>query len=202
MTLARAKPAQQERSRRTRDKLLAAGHKLLARKSWGELAVTSIAKAAGCSVGSFYARYGSKEEFFEALCADFLDGRIRELDHFWDELPTDADLAQALVANVVGSVTDHRNLWQAALTRATTEPEFWAPFRETGMDIFRKAVEHQEGRLGRPLSDQERQRLRFAQLLLNSYINNTVMVRPGPFSFDEEGVINELTRAVRLVAEL
>lgn len=202
MALARAKPAQQERSRRTRDKLLAAGHKLLARKNWSELSVTAIAKTAGCSVGSFYARYGSKEEFFEALCADFLDLRTRDLEQFWDELPVEADLAEALVANVVNSVKDHRNLWQAALTRATTEPQFWAPFREAGMSIFRRVIEHQERRIGRRLDEQERHRVRFAQLLLNSYINNTVIVRPGPFSFEEEQVIGELTRAVRLVGEI
>lgn len=202
MSLARAKPVRQERSRRTRDRLLAAGHALLREKPWAELSVTAIARKAGCSVGSFYARYGSKEEFFEALCADFLDSRNRYQEAYWDNVTEDMDLARALVHNVLNIIKDHRNLWQAALTRAALEPEFWDLFRETGLTVFRKFTAHMEARLGRPLTEEERQRARFAQILVNSYINNTVILQPGPFRLEDDRVIDELARAVTLVAEI
>jgi AcrR family transcriptional regulator len=202
MSLARAKPVRQERSRRTRDKLLAAGHALLAEKTWAELSVTAIAKRAGCSVGSFYARYGSKEEFFQALCADYLDQRNRNLETYWAAVTDDMDLGRALVTNVVNSIKDHRNLWQAALTRSALEPKFWDMFRGTGLAVFQKFVEHLEARRGRPLTEDEAKRARFAQLLLNGYINNSVMVQPGPFRLEDRQVIDELARAVALVAEI
>src|SRR5690606_39367305 len=102
--------------------MLAAVHTQLREKPCAELSVTAIAKRAGCSVGSFYARYGSKEEFFEALCADYLDQRNRDLEAYWDTITPEMDLARALVTNVVNSVKHHRNLWQAALTRSALEP--------------------------------------------------------------------------------
>jgi AcrR family transcriptional regulator len=202
MTLARAKPVRQERSRRTRDRLLAAGHALLSEKPWAELSVTAIAKRAGCSVGSFYARYGSKEEFFEALCADYLDSRNRDIDAYWNGVTADQNLAHALVTNVVNSIKNHRNLWQAALTRSALEPHFWDLFRGTGMAVFTHFTGHLETRRDRPLTEEEIKRARFAQLLLNGYINNTVMVQPGLYRLEDEEVIDELTRAVALVAEI
>jgi len=202
MSLARARPVRQERSRRTRDKLLAAGHALLRDKPWAELSVSMIARKAGCSVGSFYARYGSKEEFFQALCADFLDSRIEYQETYWETVTDDTDLSRALVNNVLTIIKDHRNLWQAALTRAALDPKFWDIFRQSGITVFEKFAAHLEKRRGRPLNQAERERARFAQILVNSYINNTVMLQPGPFRLEDERVIDELARAVSLVAEI
>ena len=48
------RPAKQERSRATRDRLLAAGFGLVETRDFDALSVAEIAAAAGCSVGAFY----------------------------------------------------------------------------------------------------------------------------------------------------
>jgi len=60
-------PVKQDRAQKTRDRLLAAGFKLLRRKHFDELSVADIARAAGCAVGSFYLRFVDKDQYFQAL---------------------------------------------------------------------------------------------------------------------------------------
>jgi AcrR family transcriptional regulator len=51
------RPVKQLRARRSRDRLLDAGQKLVARRPFDQLSVADIAGAARCSVGAFYLRY-------------------------------------------------------------------------------------------------------------------------------------------------
>src|SRR3569832_1959220 len=57
-------PVKQDRAQKTRDRLLAAGFKLLRRKHFDELSVADIARSAGCAVGSFYLRFVDKDQYF------------------------------------------------------------------------------------------------------------------------------------------
>jgi len=59
--MADARQAKQDRSRRTFEKTLQATEELLQRKPFERIAISDIVEAAGSSVGSFYARFGSKE---------------------------------------------------------------------------------------------------------------------------------------------
>src|SRR5215475_13603471 len=73
-------PVRQTRGRRTRDRLLNAGQKLIARHSIDALAVADIARAAKCSVGSCYLRFRDKDAFVRALIAQYLaEGRTATL---------------------------------------------------------------------------------------------------------------------------
>ncbi|MBX5460246.1 MAG: TetR/AcrR family transcriptional regulator [Steroidobacteraceae bacterium] len=202
MKFAKPRPVRQERSRETRDSLLAAANRLLQKRMWSELAVTDIAEAAGSSIGSFYARYGDKESFFEALCAQFVERRSREVEAFWASLPPDADLATEVVNSVLGFVLRERKLWHAALVRGASEPKFWEALRDIGLKVCDHIVQHQERRIGRKLTAEERRRIRTAQLLLNGFVNNAVLVRVVPLSANDKVMRAELIRAFRLVAGL
>jgi AcrR family transcriptional regulator len=70
-------PPQQNRSRRTLDRLLEASESLLKRKRFEEISVAELAREPRSSVGSFYARFPGKDALL-----DFLDGRAR---WFWDD---------------------------------------------------------------------------------------------------------------------
>src|SRR5579872_7327847 len=73
-------PVRQRRGQRTRDRLLDAGQRLIARRSVDALSVADIARAANCSVGSFYLRFRDKDAFFRALIAQYLaEGRAATL---------------------------------------------------------------------------------------------------------------------------
>ena len=68
-------PAKQNRSRKTRDALLAAGWKLLAKTSWDQLSVNDIVAEANSSVGSFYSRFADKDSYFDSLASQWLERR-------------------------------------------------------------------------------------------------------------------------------
>ena len=55
--IAGVRPVKQPRGRRTRDRLLNAGQKLIRERAFETLSVADIARAAECSVGAFYLRF-------------------------------------------------------------------------------------------------------------------------------------------------
>jgi AcrR family transcriptional regulator len=58
---------QQARSRRTLERIIASAHRLLSREGPDGLTVTGLAREAGASVGSFYARFEGREELIRYL---------------------------------------------------------------------------------------------------------------------------------------
>ena len=70
------KPPLQARSRATMERLIRVGHQMLAEDSLN-LGVTEIARRAGCSVGSFYARFSGKRDFLHRLHRELLDDWAR-----------------------------------------------------------------------------------------------------------------------------
>ena len=62
---------QQKRSRQTAGLFVAAALELLKDRTFAELSVAEIAAAAKRSVGAFYQRFGSKDDFLETLLTDF-----------------------------------------------------------------------------------------------------------------------------------
>jgi AcrR family transcriptional regulator len=57
-------PHQQARSEATFQAFIAAGRKALKDKTFDQMAIGDIARAAGLSVGAFYGRFENKEAFF------------------------------------------------------------------------------------------------------------------------------------------
>ena len=68
-----ARRIKQPRGRRTYDALIETGFKLLEQNDLESIPIAELAKAAGYSVGAFYARFESKDEFFEAMIAHHLE---------------------------------------------------------------------------------------------------------------------------------
>src|SRR4029078_11181547 len=77
-------PVKQNRSQKTRDRLLAAGFKLLRRKDFDQLSVADIARAANCAVGSFYQRFFDKDQYFFALAEMRREQSRSQLDEWYD----------------------------------------------------------------------------------------------------------------------
>lgn len=65
---------QQERSIETRDKIIEAGYSLFSKKGYYKTTSKQIAKAAGVSIGSFYAYFTDKKELFKFILIDYLAG--------------------------------------------------------------------------------------------------------------------------------
>ncbi|HUK01024.1 MAG TPA: TetR/AcrR family transcriptional regulator [Steroidobacteraceae bacterium] len=173
-------PTKQARSRKTRDALIAATWKQLQKHPWQDIAINDVVKAAGCSVGAFYARFSDKEALLEALSAEWLEMRRNERARGFASLAADADYAAFAIMNTYQHLMHYQNFWRAALVKGATDPVYWAPFRELGTQTVQMTIERHEQHIGRKLSEAESKRIRFAFQMANGAINNGIVNRPGP----------------------
>ncbi|HTY93293.1 MAG TPA: TetR/AcrR family transcriptional regulator [Steroidobacteraceae bacterium] len=201
-TLSAPLPAKQDRSRRTRDALLAAGWKLLGRTSWDQLSVNDIVAEAKSSVGSFYSRFADKESYFDSLALQWLERRRAHNQVLYERLRCTDDYVAAVVMDVYRSILGCRNFWHAAMIRAVRVPEFWVPFRESGLRRIREFTRLRTEELGRELTARETQDIRFAFQMVNGVINNGILNRPGPIMLETREFEVALLRGFRAVAGL
>ena len=189
----------QSRAGKTRDRLLAAGFKLLRRKHFEELSVADIARAAGCAVGSFYLRFADKDQYFLAIAEMRRVVSRAQLDSWYEGAKLDTIVARA-VARDLEFVLEHPNMWRAALRKGTTDPDFWQEFRELGRQSVDRFIECYAQLLGRPLTNGEMEHVRFAFQVLRGTLNNTLMNQPGPLQLEDAAFRRQIERAFRLVA--
>jgi AcrR family transcriptional regulator len=194
------KTIRQKRGQKTYDALVRTGFKLLRKQEFDEITVAELAKSAGYSVGAFYARFRSKDEFFEALVAFHVHERREVRRRFFAEL----DLQEVVVTLVDDLVTyywDKRRFWRAALMRSMRDPDFWEPVRKLSHEVADGLIAKIERETGRKPTATEETNLRFAYQMALGLINNTIINRPGPIFMDQKEFIDSLTRAFRLVAD-
>ena len=195
-------PAKQNRSRKTRDALLAAGWKLLATTSWDRISVTDLVAEADSSVGGFYSRFADKDSYFDSLASEWLQRRRVHSDALYRRLKCTDPYVAAVVLDVYKNVIGSRNFWHAAIMRGVSVPEFWVPFRESGLLRIKEFIRLRRDELGRALSAQESRDIRFAFQMVNGVINNGVLNRPGPIMLETREFEVALLRSFRAVAGL
>lgn len=194
-------PVKQDRAQKTRDRLLAAGFRLLRKKNFDELSVADIAKAAGCAVGSFYLRFVDKDQYFLAVAETRRNQSRARLEHWYDGV-TLAGLVSRAIERELDFVLEHPNLWRAALKRGTTDPLFWEEFRELGRQSVSKFIETYSALIGRKVSDAEAENIRFAFQVVRGTVNNTLINQPGPLKLDDPAFRRQIERAFRLVGDI
>lgn len=178
--LRRPLPTKQDRSRKTRDALIAAAWKLLQAHPWEVISINDLVKAAGCSVGAFYARFADKEALFESLASEYLEERWAQREKGFASLAGDADYAAHAILASYHHLMRYQNFWRAALVKGASDQVFWEPFRTSGLRTMQLTVDCHERRLGRTLTEEEIGRIRFAFQMANGAINNGIINRPGP----------------------
>src|SRR5690606_18528046 len=125
------------------------------------ITIAELAQAAGYSVGAFYARFKSKDEYFDALIAHHLEERTRTRGRMFEELPDDVWIHE-LIADAVSYYWKRRRFWRAALIRSIHDPDFWQPIREHGHELATNFVKRIERQAGRKLRKKEEMNVRFA----------------------------------------
>lgn len=192
------RPVKQTRGRRTRDRLLAAGHRLVATRDIDALSVADIARGAHCSVGAFYQRFRDKDAFFRALIAQYLaEGREQTLalDGAYDE----NEYITAVVTMTMVRFRRYAGLIRAAISKRMEDASVWEPIRRHGhfnADCF---INWLAKRKGRPLTVDEDLTVRFAFQVLYGTLNNAILNQPGPIDIEEAAFLIQLERAFRLV---
>jgi AcrR family transcriptional regulator len=194
-----ARPApSQDRSRLTAERFVAAALKLLEASTFEALSVADIAREAGRSVGAFYQRFGSKDDFLTVLLDDYFERGEVVSDRVLAE-GKDESVTEALLAENFEALIRNRNLWHAALRRSAQDPTFWSQFHGIG----RRRLQLLANRLGEvrgmPLSEDEFLRLGVALQVFNSVINNQMINTPGPLTLTSPDFLPALIRIFRAV---
>ena len=125
----------QDRSRRTLEKIGRAVEELLATRSFDDISVNDIVRRARCSIGSFYARFASKDDLlpylYERYDAD-LRPRIqaRAAPSEWEHLSFRETVA-LVVGHTVDMYLERRHLLRAVALLARTTPTAVNPAART-----------------------------------------------------------------------
>jgi AcrR family transcriptional regulator len=173
-------PTKQDRSRKTRDALMAATWKLLQTQPWQAISINDIVKAAGSSVGAFYSRFMDKEALLEAMGAEWLETRWAQRATGFASLGPAEDFAAYAILSSYHHLLRYQNFWRAVLVKGATDPVFWEPFRASGRQTMQLTIDCHRQRIGRELTEEETGQIRFAFQMANGVINNGIVNRPGP----------------------
>ncbi len=198
--LGQPRPARQARSQKTRDLLLAAGWKLLGQQPWETITINAIVAAARSSVGAFYARFADRDAYFESLAAQWIARAEERRDRLSTTLDCRDDYAAIIIRDSYRALLEARYFWHAALVRGATHPQFWKPFRESGLRRIERVIELRGAALGRALTPTETRHIRFAFQMVNGVINNSIVNRPGPIMPGTPEFETELVRGFKAVA--
>jgi AcrR family transcriptional regulator len=190
----------QDRSKKTYDTLVKTCFKLLKKQDFNSITVADLAKSAGYSVGAFYARFRSKDEFFDAMIAYHFENRGEALARIFSIFPNNK-LIDELIKDIILYFSVNQNFWRAALVRSMRDPDFWTPIRQSGHNVATKVIERLSEQAGRSLTEEEETNLRFAFQITLGTINNSIINQPGPIFMNQQLFIEKLTRAFRLVSD-
>jgi AcrR family transcriptional regulator len=190
----------QNRSKKTYDALITTGFQLLKKQEFDSITVAKLSQSAGYSVGAFYARFRSKDEFFDAMVTHHLVDRKAFVDHLFSTLHND-DLIDELIKDMVHYFWINHKFWRAALVRSTRDPGFWVPIRQSGHDLASRVIARLSEQANRPLTDLEKTNVRFAFQIIFGTINNTIINQPGPIFMNQKLFLEKLSRSFRLVSD-
>jgi AcrR family transcriptional regulator len=192
---------QQMRSRATQEAFIEAGWRLLQQKDWDHVSVVDIARAASRSVGVFYQRFGSREDFLSILLGRWITKSYEAIDELVTRVDDD-QLIEMFLFDAVERIRHNRNLWRAALERARLQPDSWEPFRQMGAYRTRVIFGRIEKARGKPLSTEERFRISLALQLFNSVINNSIFNDPGPMHLHDPQFFPVMHGVFRMVCDM
>ncbi len=120
-----ALPAQQARSRETREKLLAAAETVFAEKGYGGAKLSDIAVVAGCSVGAVYFRFKDKDALFQGVAETFAAETRARFVEFVAAAGARApdDIVRDFVLRTANTARLHRGLFRAIIERGFDHPQ-------------------------------------------------------------------------------
>ena len=140
-----ALPVKQARSERTRDRLLAIGTQALELGSFDRTPIAALAAAAGCSVGTFYARFPDKEAFYRAVMAQLDEQMVARMDR---ELAPErlagldeAGTVDACLDTLLGMFRDNLGLVRTVQCRGHEQREAILPLQRLGQALIDRMVE-------------------------------------------------------------
>jgi AcrR family transcriptional regulator len=191
-------PSKQPRSLAKRNALIAAGLRLLRTKSFDEMTIGHIAEEAGCSVGTFYARFEDKEAFLILLqeylfSAQVEDARQKFVPEAWQAVEAE-DTIDAAVRFVIETFRgDAEGVLRAALIHSAAKPEIWEPARRTGRELVDIIVSLLSPKLGGG------EQIRLSLQMLYGALINMILHEPGPLKLNDPASHRSLVGVVKAI---
>jgi len=191
-------PARQARSEATFHALIKAGRKALDAKTFDQMTIEQIARAAKASVGAFYGRFADKEAFFSAVqeitVSDIEAELEAQLARPEVESASDARYLAAIARFTVEVFRTHRGLYVASFKHSSTRPGAWSPIRRLGSKasgLFAAGLAPRLRRLGKPANERD---IRIGLQFMNGLLVNAVLNDPGPLSLDDRDMETYIAR--------
>jgi AcrR family transcriptional regulator len=188
--------AKQDRSRAKHDSLLAAGLRLLQTQSFRAMTIGRIVSEAGCSVGTFYARFADKDAFLIAV-QEYLYWRQLETARrkFSPALcggrATDTLVEDAVVFVISTFSGEAEGVLRAALIESAHKPFIWEPARRTGRELVKIIAEVLQPRITSSVPAA-------IQVLYGTLIN-MILHDPGPLKMNDASSRRALVLIMRAV---
>lgn len=194
-------PPKQSRSRETYERILEAAEGLLQEQSLEGTSVREIVREAGCTEGSFYARFGTKESFIrhleDRLAAEQRDVIRKYTGEEWDEADPERSV-RSLIRAVIRLYGRQRGVFRALIVRSRSEEELRKRLDELGRENLEKVVEAllDSVAVRRP---EPRFAARFAILAARATLREAVLfdeLWPVKTRREKEQIVDELTTLI------
>jgi AcrR family transcriptional regulator len=184
-----SRPAVQERSRETRDRVLAAAEEVFAAKGYEGARMADIAQAAGCSVGALYQRFKDKDALFGGIADVFAaESRQRAAEAFADRKGGPAGKLRVFVNESTAHLNAHRGLMRAILERGFDQPHLFVPLAALRADVQNMIEDliRESGRTPKPLA------VRVSVQVIYGFIQNSVLNPMAAVKSSDEDALSEL----------
>lgn len=185
-------PTYQRRGAERQRALIEAGLRLTAWQDWSDITIAEIASTIGCSVGTFYTRFHTKDAYFDVLLGFAVSRMIARAQAFHEASECIDESASEFVATWVAlgcnSFREHRGLYATgllALRRLPEEDRARSPLirlRECSRDLFVKGMERHAVAGHSRFSRSE---LLFAHQMYRSALINAALTDAGPLRLND-----------------
>jgi AcrR family transcriptional regulator len=194
---------QQARSRQTLASIVDATEALLQERPFDEVSVADIVRRAGCTTGSFYARFAAKESLLPYLYEKYdaqVSGQIEALaaSDAWERMSFDEAIA-ALVSEMVRSYGARLHLMREIMLFARRSPEAISPEIRQRRQGLHAAINGRLESYGRRITHPDPARaIAFAVFAVSAVAREMVLFSHAPFAQSSplagEALVRELTR--------
>ena len=157
------RPPLQRRSLTSHRQMVDVALRLLDERDIDQISIRDIVSASGTSTGSFYHRFGTKENFFNYLIDDMLDrresGAMLQLD---DPSIPFAALPEILARSAMANFQRHAGLLRSAIRRHIAGDDCWNRISKMSRRIVSRYLDRAATNAGRSLDASESERVYFA----------------------------------------
>jgi len=151
--------------------ILEAAESLLAERSFGEISVDELARAAGISRPNFYFYFGSKEDVLLALVDRIAEGLMQQSVEIAERLSSDPRAAfEAAIAATARAWREHPAVARAAVETWGSVPrmgELWDRIITWFVDVLTPAISAEQKSGHAPVSEASARNLANALVLMN-----------------------------------